>query len=82
MRAVHILSAPCCRRRLLASQLLPRVATSPACSVLLPRTDGSWHETRRQELVSKAAGLAFPVVNGIPNMLVSDARKLEDKPES
>lgn len=30
----------------------------------------------RQELVSKAAGLAFPVRDGIPVMLVSEAREL------
>ena len=32
----------------------------------------------RQELVSQAAGLAFKVVNGIPNMIVADARKLSE----
>ena len=31
-----------------------------------------------QELVSKAAGLAFPIRNGIPVMLVDEARKLDD----
>ena len=31
----------------------------------------------RQELVSKAAGLAYPVRSGIPIMLVDEARKLE-----
>ena len=30
------------------------------------------------ELISKAAKLAFPLQNGIPIMLVEDARKLED----
>lgn len=30
-----------------------------------------------QELISKAAGLAFPVRDGIPVMLVSEARTLE-----
>ena len=30
------------------------------------------------ELVSKAAGLAFPVRGGIPIMLVEEARKLDD----
>jgi uncharacterized protein len=29
-----------------------------------------------QELISKAAGLAFPVRNGIPIMLAEEARKL------
>ena len=31
----------------------------------------------RQELVSKAANLAFPVRDGIPIMLVSEARVLD-----
>ena len=31
----------------------------------------------RQELVSKAAGLAYPVRSGIPIMLVDEARKIE-----
>ncbi len=36
------------------------------------------YDTERQELVSKAAHLAFPIRNGIPIMLVDEARKLED----
>ena len=32
----------------------------------------------RQELVSKGAGLAFQIHNGIPVMLVDEARRLED----
>ena len=31
----------------------------------------------RQELVSKAAGLAYPVRSGIPIMLIDEARKLD-----
>lgn len=34
-------------------------------------------DPERQELVSRAAHLAYPVRNGIPIMLVSEARKLE-----
>ncbi|MDQ2066290.1 Trm112 family protein [Xinfangfangia sp. CPCC 101601] len=36
----------------------------------------SW-DAERQELISKAANLAFPVRNGIPVMLVSEARALD-----
>lgn len=36
------------------------------------------YDAARQELVSKAAGLAFPIRNGIPVMLVDEARQLED----
>jgi uncharacterized protein YbaR (Trm112 family) len=35
------------------------------------------YDLERQELVSKAAGLAFPIRDGIPIMLVSEARKLD-----
>jgi uncharacterized protein YbaR (Trm112 family) len=34
------------------------------------------HDPERQELVSEAAGLAFPIRNGVPVMLVEQARKL------
>lgn len=35
------------------------------------------YDATRQELVSKAAGLAFPIRNGIPIMLVDEARVLD-----
>lgn len=34
------------------------------------------YDAERQELVSKAANLAFPIREGIPVMLVSEARDL------
>lgn len=34
------------------------------------------YDADRQELVSKAAGLAFPIRNGIPVMLEDEARVL------
>lgn len=34
------------------------------------------YDAARQELVSRQAGLAFPVREGIPVMLVEEARKL------
>lgn len=36
------------------------------------------YDAARQELISKGAGLAFPIRNGIPVMLVDEARKLDD----
>ena len=36
------------------------------------------YDREAQELISKAAGLAFPIRNGIPVMLVDEARALED----
>jgi uncharacterized protein YbaR (Trm112 family) len=35
-------------------------------------------DVERQELVSRGAGLAFPVQNGVPVMLVDEARQLDD----
>jgi uncharacterized protein len=32
---------------------------------------------RRQELISRAAHLAFPIRNGIPIMLVDEAREID-----
>ncbi|MEM6824977.1 MAG: Trm112 family protein [Pseudomonadota bacterium] len=36
------------------------------------------YDPSAQELISKAAHLAFPIRNGIPIMLVAEARRLED----
>lgn len=35
-------------------------------------------DAERMELVSKAAHLAYPIRNGIPVMLIDEARALED----
>ena len=35
------------------------------------------YDVNAQELVSKAAGLAFPIRDGIPIMLVDEARELD-----
>lgn len=35
------------------------------------------YDAQAQELVSKPAGLAFPIRNGIPIMLVDEARALD-----
>jgi hypothetical protein len=36
------------------------------------------HDRERGELISKAAGLAYPIRNGIPIMLPGEARELTD----
>jgi len=36
------------------------------------------YDADRQELISRQAKLAFPIREGIPIMLVDEARKLED----
>lgn len=35
------------------------------------------YDRERQELVSRAAGLAFPIRDGVPIMLVDEARRIE-----
>ena len=35
------------------------------------------YDAKAQELISKPAGLAFPIRDGIPVMLIDEARKLD-----
>ncbi len=47
-------------------------------ALVCPQTQTTLHyDAERQELVSKAAGLAFPIRNGIPVMLLDEARALD-----
>ncbi len=36
------------------------------------------YDAKAKELISKAAGLAYPIRDGIPIMLVNEARKLDE----
>lgn len=36
------------------------------------------YDRERQELISDAAGLAFPIREGVPIMLVEEARRLDE----
>jgi uncharacterized protein YbaR (Trm112 family) len=36
------------------------------------------YDREKQELVSKAAGLAYPIRDGVPVMLAAEARQLTD----
>lgn len=40
------------------------------------------YDKENQELISKQAGLAFPIRDGIPIMLIEEARKLSHDDES
>lgn len=47
--------------------------------LVCPVTKTTLHYDKdKQELVSRAAKLAYPIRNGIPIMLEEEARKLED----
>lgn len=56
-------------------QIDPRVLEILACPVTKSRLE---YDRARQELVSRAAGLAFPVRDGVPIMIVEEARVLGD----
>lgn len=48
-------------------------------ALVCPQTHATLtYDVKAQELISKTAGLAYPIRNGIPIMLVSEARKLDD----
>jgi len=48
-------------------------------ALICPQTQATLrYDADRQELVSKTAGLAYPIRNGIPVMLVDEARRLQD----
>tara|TARA_B100000686_G_scaffold338737_1_gene411700 strand:- start:3961 stop:4149 length:189 start_codon:yes stop_codon:yes gene_type:complete len=36
------------------------------------------YDEKKSELISKKAGLAFPIKNGIPIMLIDEARKIKN----
>lgn len=59
----------------------PAHAVDPKLLEILvcPLTKGTLHYDRdKQELVSREAGLAYPIRDGIPIMLVDEARQLAD----
>jgi uncharacterized protein len=47
-------------------------------ALICPQTQGTLeYDAGKQELISRAAGLAFPIRNGIPVMLIDEARALD-----
>lgn len=49
--------------------------------LVCPLTKGPLrYDAERAELVSERAGLAYPIRDGIPIMLVDEARSLDDRP--
>ena len=48
--------------------------------LVCPLTKATLHYDReKQELVSRAAGLAYPIRDGVPVMLQDEARRLSDE---
>ena len=48
-------------------------------ALICPRAQSTLEfDAEAQELVSRKAGLAYPIRNGIPIMLVGEARELSD----
>ncbi|WP_022703570.1 Trm112 family protein [Pseudorhodobacter ferrugineus] len=58
-------NAPVIDRRMLEALICPMTQTTLS------------YDAEAQELVSKVAKMAFPIRNGIPIMLVSEARALD-----
>lgn len=52
----------------------PKMLEALICPVTHTRLS---YDAKAQELVSKKARLAFPISNGIPVMLIDEARKLD-----
>ena len=49
--------------------------------LVCPLTKGPLrYDADAQELISEQAGLAFPIRDGIPIMLVDEARRLDEEP--
>ncbi|MBI1208114.1 MAG: Trm112 family protein [Azospirillum sp.] len=61
------------------SPAAPRVDAKLLEILVCPLTKGPLHyEPASQELISERAGLAYPIRDGIPIMLIDEARKLDD----
>jgi uncharacterized protein YbaR (Trm112 family) len=58
----------------------PRAVDRKLLEILVcPLTKGPLrYDAERQELISDKAGLAYPIRDGIPIMLIDEARRLDD----
>ena len=57
----------------------PPVSPQLLESLVCPATGGRLsYDADRQELVSRSANIAYPIRQGIPIMLIDEARSLED----
>ena len=56
-----------------------RIDTKLLEILVCPLTKGPLdYDASTQELISKSAGLAFPIRDGIPIMLIDEAREIDD----
>lgn len=63
----------------------PRKSIDPKLLEILvcPLTKGPLrYDEAAQELISEQAGLAYPIRDGIPIMLVDEARRLDEKTQT
>lgn len=58
-----------------ARKVDPKLLEILVCPVTKARLE---YDAEKQELISKAAGLAYPIRDGIPIMLPDEARELKD----
>jgi uncharacterized protein YbaR (Trm112 family) len=58
-----------------ARKVDPKLLEILVCPITKTRLD---YDAEKQELISKAAGLAYPIRDGIPIMLPDEARELKD----
>ena len=58
-----------------ARKVDPKLLEILVCPVTKTRLE---YDAEKQELISKAAGLAYPIRDGIPIMLSDEARELKD----
>jgi uncharacterized protein YbaR (Trm112 family) len=55
----------------------PKIDPKMLSSLVCPKSRGPLvHDTETQELISKKAKLAYPIRDGVPIMLIHEARKL------
>ncbi len=69
------------KKKAAADEAAPRLTDPKLLEILVcPITHGPLvYDKAGQELISKKAGLAFPIRQGVPIMLEDEARKLEEK---
>jgi uncharacterized protein len=81
-RVIPRLGRPCYNPAMVDETSPRRGGVDPKLLEILvcPATHGPLEYEAAGELISRKAGLAYPIRDGIPIMLVSEARQLKDVP--